>query len=728
MSESSIIIGIVQNIAILLTFSMLYDYWWADDEKFKNLFVKILVGGVLGGIGIVLMLAPWTFYPGLVFDTRSIMLSVSGLFFGSIPTLIAMLVTGTYRFVMGGDGMWMGIAVIFSSGTIGILWQKLRFVREKKNNLFGLFTMGLLVHIVMLICTIFLPADKIWQTLKIIALPVIIIYPLGTMLLGFLMQSRKKHWFTRKALKESEERFRSYVDSAPVGVFVADENGNYTDVNDTTAFITGYSKTELLSMNLIDIIPSDGQDTAGKHFQKVVETGQSSGEIPFTKKNGSPGYWMINAVMLSDKRFLGFVTDITDRRQSELALHDSQKNFEDVTKNLPDGVLIANEDGKILFSNKRLQEMLGYTNEELLTMTGWDMTRTEDISVLKERMKKRLKGIGHIINYDRILIRKDGTEVFTDFSTTTTKWMGKTLPMAIIRDITEKKKIEKELEKYRENLEESVNERTKEIETKNIKVTESQQAMAYLLEDMNQASVQLRKSNEQLEIANKEMEAFSYSVSHDLRAPLTRMDGFSGALIDMYKDKIDEKGVHYLKRIKASSKLMAQLIDDMLSLSRISRQQISLSNINISNISNKIIKRYQRLEPERKIDIKIEDGIEINCDMQLITILFENVLSNAWKFTSKNTKTIIEIGTKTIKDKKVIFIKDNGVGFDMKYSEKVFMPFQRLHTESEFTGTGIGMATVFRIIKRHNANIWVESEAEDLSAGKAGGTTFYLNF
>jgi light-regulated signal transduction histidine kinase (bacteriophytochrome) len=238
---------------------------------------------------------------------------------------------------------------------------------------------------------------------------------------------------------------------------------------------------------------------------------------------------------------------------------------------------------------------------------------------------------------------------------------------------------------------------------------------------MNESREQLRKINEKLEIANKEMEAFSYSVSHDLRAPLTRMAGFSSIISELYKDKLDEKGIHYLNRIIVSSHKMEQLINDILSLSRISRQEIVKSEVDISVISEEIINKYQKAEPERVTDIKIEESIKIFCDPKLITILLENILSNAWKFTSKNKKAIIEIGKTIINNTNVIFIKDNGVGFDIKYSDKVFLPFQRLHTESEFVGTGIGMATVKRIVRKHNAQINVESKI-------GRGTTFYLTF
>jgi len=214
-----IFLGLLQNTAILLALGMLYDYLWARDEKSQTLGYKLLAGTIIGGIGIILILTPWTLIPGLVFDTRSVMLSVTGLFFGPVPTVIAMVITGAYRIFIGGDGMWMGVAVIISSGTIGILWCTFRPGWKTKRYYIELLTMGFLVHLVMLACTYFLPEPMVLPTLKTIYLPVIIIYPIGTMLLGALMIKRSEHWETRNALQRSEERWHYALEGAGDGVW-----------------------------------------------------------------------------------------------------------------------------------------------------------------------------------------------------------------------------------------------------------------------------------------------------------------------------------------------------------------------------------------------------------------------------------------------------------------------------------------------------------------------------
>ncbi len=277
----------------------------------------------------------------------------------------------------------------------------------------------------------------------------------------------------------------------------------------------------------------------------------------------------------------------------------------------------------------------------------------------------------------------------------------------------ERKKAEEELAKHRDHLEELVNERTLELE-------KSQNSLTLLLDDVNDINKELQKTNTKLDSTNKEMEAFSYSVSHDLRAPLTRMDGFSQAILDTYSDKLDEQGKHFLNRIRSSSQHMAKLIDDMLALSRISRKDIFRQQLDLTQLAENISEELMNAEPKRKVNFKIKKGLKIKADQKFVIILLQNLLGNAYKFTGKNKNAVIEFGTKTIDKKEVFFIKDNGAGFNMKYYNKIFTAFQRLHHEDDFKGTGIGLAIVQRIINKHGGEIWAESE-------KGKGSVFYFH-
>jgi PAS domain S-box-containing protein len=229
----------------------------------------------------------------------------------------------------------------------------------------------------------------------------------------------------------------------------------------------------------------------------------------------------------------------------------------------------------------------------------------------------------------------------------------------------------------------------------------------------------LQGRTEALEAANKELEAFSYSVSHDLRAPLRVIDGFSLALYEDYADQLDEQAGDYIRRIRASARNMATLIDDILNLSRISRTEIHSAQINLSAVVKGIAKELRETEPERVVEFKIADKIMVDGDLQLLKILMQNLLNNAWKFTSKRTQGSIEFGKKIEGGRETYFVRDNGAGFDSKYIDKLFIPFQRLHSTSEYPGSGIGLAIVHRIVSRHGGRVWAESETDN-------GATFYF--
>jgi signal transduction histidine kinase/ligand-binding sensor domain-containing protein len=223
----------------------------------------------------------------------------------------------------------------------------------------------------------------------------------------------------------------------------------------------------------------------------------------------------------------------------------------------------------------------------------------------------------------------------------------------------------------------------------------------------------------QLQDANKELEAFAYSVSHDLRTPLRGIDGFSQILLDDYQEKIDEQGKNYLHRVRSASQRMAQLIDDMLNLSRVSRSEINIQEVNLSKIALEVANELRETQPEREVEFIIQEGIKTQGDDRLLRIVLENLLENAWKFTSKHPTGRIEFGMQPQKEVLAYFIRDNGAGFDMKYAQKLFEAFQRLHTTDEFLGTGVGLATVQRIIHRHGGKVWAEGETEK-------GATFYF--
>lgn len=229
----------------------------------------------------------------------------------------------------------------------------------------------------------------------------------------------------------------------------------------------------------------------------------------------------------------------------------------------------------------------------------------------------------------------------------------------------------------------------------------------------------VRERTAQLEASNKELEAFCYSVSHDLRAPLRSIDGFSHALIETYSANLDPVALEYLQRVRAASLRMGQLIDDLLHLSRVGRREMRIEEVDLSEQASGILQELQKSAPERKLEFVAASGLRVQADERLIRIAMENLLGNAWKFTSKRPLARIEFGCEERSGKASYFVRDNGAGFDMAYADKLFSPFQRLHTQHEFPGSGIGLAIVQRIINRHQGQITAQGVPDQ-------GATFWF--
>jgi light-regulated signal transduction histidine kinase (bacteriophytochrome) len=251
-------------------------------------------------------------------------------------------------------------------------------------------------------------------------------------------------------------------------------------------------------------------------------------------------------------------------------------------------------------------------------------------------------------------------------------------------------------------------------------------AVAALIESRNEvrrvnAELERRvtERTRQLEAANRELEAFAYAVSHDLRAPLRSMSGFSQILQENAPPGLDEKSRHYLQRIHDASVRMSSLIDDLLNLSRIGRSELTARPISLSQIAAEAAAAIRERHPAREVQLEITQGMEVSADPRLLRIALENLLSNAWKYTSRSPQARVAVGTQTGDSGPVYFVRDNGVGFDMKYADKLFVPFQRLHPEAEFPGSGIGLVTVQRIVARHGGRIWADAKPDE-------GATFYF--
>jgi PAS domain S-box-containing protein len=376
--------------------------------------------------------------------------------------------------------------------------------------------------------------------------------------------------------------------------------------------------------------------------------------------------------------------EIEERQKVEEALGKS----EDLYNNAPCGYHSLDKNGVFVVINDTELKWLGYQREEVLgKMKFTDLITTDSLKIFNENFSQfKVSGKVHDLEFD--MIRKDGTifPILLSATAITDKDGDFLMSRSNMFDITLRKQAEDEVHKLNQELEKRVKERTAQLET-----------------------------------ANKELESFSYSVSHDLRTPLRSIDGFSQILSENYNDKLDESGKKYIQHVRTAVQRMSQLIDDMLSLSRVSRSEMNIRRVNLSQMAIEIADGLQALQPYRQVEFIIQEGIYANGDGRLLRIVLENLLGNAWKFTSNHPKAHIEFGMKHQDELPVYYVGDDGAGFDMNYTQKLFGAFQRLHSANEFEGTGIGLATVQRIIHRHGGKVWAEGEVEK-------GAIFYFTF
>jgi PAS domain S-box-containing protein len=351
--KNSIIIALLQNTSILLAFAMLYENIWIKDEKNKSLINKIIIGFVLSGIGIVIMYTTWYWVPGIVFDTRSVMISISGLFFGFIPTVILMAVTTIVRLVMGGGGQWMGIAVIITSGTIGLLWRYFRPNWKEKKYKLELLGMGLTVHLVMALCTLLLPPAKILLTLQTIAIPLFFVYTPVTVLLGILMINQYKNSENRYAqmrLIEAEKRFVQILDSGNIVSLILKPNGIIKYCNNYLLLVTGYTKEEVINKNWFHLfVPSEMRVNVYEQFLSNNQNKQlvSNNESCILTKNGKRLFFSwYNTFLASDSTensgIASIGVNITESKNYEKTLREKNRK-----------IAIQNEEYKLM--NRKLQ-------------------------------------------------------------------------------------------------------------------------------------------------------------------------------------------------------------------------------------------------------------------------------------------------------------------------------------------------------------------------------------
>jgi PAS domain S-box-containing protein len=391
--------------------------------------------------------------------------------------------------------------------------------------------------------------------------------------------------------------------------------------------------------------------------------------VPFVDDRGLP------------YQYIGIQTDITERKYAEEV---NARLGRILDESLNEIFIFDSTDFRFLRVNHGAEENLGYRRDELHNKCAYDIKPEFDKERFTEFVGPLLRGECEELNFETVHQRKDGSTYPVDVHLQLSRAETPFVFVAIILDITDRKEAERKLHEYQEHLEDMVEQRTRNLVA-----------------------------------VNRELESFCYSVSHDLRAPLRSIDGFSQALLEDYGNKLEEDAQNYLGRVRSSTQRMGQLIDDLLKLSRVVRSDMNMLKVDLASLARNVETQLRERFPDRNVEFVVADDLCAQGDERLLLTMLENLISNAWKFTANNDPARVELGETEQDGHKVYYIKDNGAGFDEAYVHKLFEPFQRLHSMQEYEGTGVGLATVQRIIRRHGGEVWAEGKIDQ------GATVFF---
>jgi PAS domain S-box-containing protein len=472
-------------------------------------------------------------------------------------------------------------------------------------------------------------------------------------------------------------------------LFAAD-NLHFLQVSRGALLNLGYTTREIRRLTAIDIKP----EINATEFATLLEPLQDGRqervvfETFHQRKDGSRYPVEVRLQFAAEESppvFIAIILDITERRQAEQTVLESERRYHALARIAPVGIFRTDAVGNCIYTNERWCQIAGMSPEQALG-EGWSAAlHPEDRERVFTEWYQAAKTQAPFHGEYRFQ-RPDGAVSWVLVQTTAEEdSQGDVIGyVGTITDISEQKNTEDELRIHRDHLEELVSERTHAMEA-----------------------------------SNRELEAFAYSVSHDLRAPLRAIDGFSHLLGEDCADAIGDLGKGYLRRVRAASQRMGKLIDDILQLARMTQRDMQWLDVDMSKLANAAVDRLREAEPGRRVDARVAPDMRAAGDRTLLGVVLDNLIGNAWKYTGGKDHACIEIGVLEQGEEPVYFVKDNGAGFDMSYADKLFGIFQRLHRANEFEGTGIGLATVQRIIDRHNGRVWAEAEADK-------GATFFF--
>ncbi len=711
--NDSMILGLVQNIAILVAFSLLYDLVWRKQDGFIKSVYKHLLGIAIGAIGVVLMMTPWVLVPGLTFDTRSILLLNSGLFFGPIPTIISMTITALYRIYLGGAGVWMGIAVIVTSGSIGMLWKKFYPDWRKGNYLLDLFKVSILTHVVMLACTVFLPKDVFWITLTKMALPVLVIYPIGSMLLGRILISRLSGWNAKNALKIGEERYETFINANSDCMFVKDDNFRYIIANEaickffnkTKEEIINKTDKELASDYLIAPCPSSDKRALeeGILFSTEEKLGEKIYEITKFSVNLGKG----------KKGVGGIMRDITQSKKrvelqqvlldiSRISLENTDlRTFLGKVHSLMKKVIKADNFYIAIYHKEENKYSFPYFIDE------YDKLETNELMALENSLTDyvRITGKGKRVTAET---EKEIREEYNliDQGEYSPVWMGAPLMDSTLNKITGVAAVQdyKDVNAY--TPEDLI---IFEIFASNIGM------FIERLANINS----LKAAKDKAEESDRLKTAFLANISHEIRTPMNGIIGFTDILMG---EITDERQKEYVTIVNSSAYRLMNIVNDVIDMAKIEAGQVAphKETFDANEVLDDVYMFYNKLKFPFDFNVVVPspEKREIYTDKTKLQQIFSNLVSNALKFTTKGS---VSFGYKIDGEQIIFFVKDTGIGIAKENLEKVFSRFYQVESGNQriFEGTGLGLAIVKEYVNILGGDIWVESEPEV-------GTKFYF--
>jgi PAS domain S-box-containing protein len=467
-----------------------------------------------------------------------------------------------------------------------------------------------------------------------------------------------------------EAKFRGLLDAAPDAMVMVNTDGRIVLMNYETQRLFGYVKDELIGQYVELLVPERFRRA---HFAQRTQYAvdpkvrpiDSGLEFYGCRKDGTefPAEISLIPIPTEAGRFTtAVVRNVSERRKTEA-------KFRSLLEATPDAMVLVDRQGKIVLVNSQTEKLFGYQRSELIgkaveVLVPTRFRRQHEVQREGYALAPRIRPMDSEL--ELFALRSDGSEFPVEISLSPLETEEGPLVSSAIRDVSERRRIEAALK-----------------------------------------------------VSNAELEAFSYSIAHDLRAPLRGMNGFAKILLEEYKDKLDPAGVECLQEIHDNALRMGALIDALLSLAQVARTAVKPQRIDLVSLASATFKRLKASEPDRKVDVVLPKHLWANLDPQLASDLVDNLLDNAWKFTSKTPNAQIELGSAEVDGIQAFFVRDDGAGFDMAHKAKLFAPFQRLHGLSEFAGTGIGLATAQRIVVRHGGRIWARAAVDE-------GATFYF--